>query len=475
MRQTLPTTRRLILLTAPLLALLMASESQAQTFYLDPMGGFGPSLVSFQVALWDVDGDGDLDAYIPDELSADLLMLNDGDGRTFTVGAELSGGRSTNVTLGDLNGDDVTDVLVSATGANVLYYGDGQGGLTDSGVDVGEEATRDIQIADLNGDDLPDLVVINSGGNPSRVRLNDGAGAFVDSGQSLCSGSSVSAAVADFDGDGDADIYCVNAAQIEGDRYQSDQLLLNDGAGTFTDSGQMFEGGDGSAVEVLDADNDGDPDVMLTDYRFDSVVLLNDGGVLTRGFTFDARGAKGIALADFNGDQIPDAYLTREDDHDMLWLSDGDGRFSQSAQGDIGDRSSSQSSALGDLNGDGDLDVFQVRYERTARVLLNTGDMDEDDIGDVFDNCPDVPNNDQADSDGDGTGDACEAGGGGMGGTTGGTTGDTTGDTTGEATSTGSSDDGCGCSSVSRSTPAAPALWGLLLAGVAAVFARRRG
>ncbi|RKZ78144.1 MAG: hypothetical protein DRR19_26920 [Candidatus Parabeggiatoa sp. nov. 1] len=53
---------------------------------------------------------------------------------------------------------------------------------------------------------------------------------FIDSGQSLGSFSSTSVTLGDLDGDGDLDAWVANLSQ-------ANRVWLNDGSGTFTDSG----------------------------------------------------------------------------------------------------------------------------------------------------------------------------------------------------------------------------------------------
>jgi hypothetical protein len=68
----------------------------------------------------------------------------------------------------------------------------------------------------------------------------------------------------------------------------------------------------------------------------------------------------GAAVADVNGDGDVDLFVTRLDDHDLLFLSEGDGTFSDgtSAAGLAGSSIQTNGAAFGDIDNDGDADLF---------------------------------------------------------------------------------------------------------------------
>ncbi|NIS75166.1 MAG: VCBS repeat-containing protein, partial [Deltaproteobacteria bacterium] len=74
-------------------------------------------------------------------------------------------------------------------------------------------------LGDVEGDGDLDIIEGNSG-QPNRVWLNDGTGTFADSGQLLGSSDTTSVALGDLDGDGDLDI-------VEGNFGQPNRIWLN--------------------------------------------------------------------------------------------------------------------------------------------------------------------------------------------------------------------------------------------------------
>ena len=84
------------------------------------------------------------------------------------------------------------------------------------------------------------------------------------------------------------------------------------------------------------------------------------------------RGTWGIDCADVNGDSAPDVVLASLADPSLLLLNDGKGRFKESSQvfpHDLHDV------ALGDLDNDGDVDLFLVSVRNEKRpVYLNDGE-----------------------------------------------------------------------------------------------------
>ncbi len=156
--------------------------------------------------------------------------------------------------------------------------------------------------------------------------------------------------------------------------------MLNEGAGTFVDSGQRLGNGDSTAVALGDIDGDGDTDALVG--AGDQALLwINQGG--------DQGGAAGsfasspqripgnkiraLLLADMDGDAALDAIVGSAQDA-AIWINDGSGAFSASAPAFA--YSVRHALAVGDLNGDGALDLFAAAYDDDARVRINRGALD---------------------------------------------------------------------------------------------------
>lgn len=116
-------------------------------------------------------------------------------GEFIDSGQDLGAGQS-GVALGDLDGDRDLDAFFTTstdqnTGANLVFFNNGSGMfIRDASQLLGANPSTDVALGDLNGDrDLDAFVVNNSPaggvGWPNRVWFNDSVGVFADSGQSL--------------------------------------------------------------------------------------------------------------------------------------------------------------------------------------------------------------------------------------------------------------------------------------------------
>ncbi|PCC68724.1 MYXO-CTERM domain-containing protein [Nannocystis exedens] len=249
-----------------------------------------------QVAVGDVDGDGDLDLYAPDGAGAPhVLFINDGAGVFTDEAAErLPAGsfpQGAAARMGDVDGDGDLDILAGdgySQGGGAarfarLYRNDGSGNFEEvadavpaqlQGVDV-----DDFDLLDVDRDFDLDLLVNPHANGGANLWKNDGTGQFTaaDFPPAGNSGYHYNPGVCDVDGDGDLDVWVDNI----GGGY-NEQLLINDGAGGFTDETAARvtgnnAGSDDNGVVCADIDDDGDFDAVVVSLSSPERYLVNDG------------------------------------------------------------------------------------------------------------------------------------------------------------------------------------------------------
>ncbi|MFT3776390.1 MAG: VCBS repeat-containing protein [Minicystis sp.] len=242
-----------------------------------------------QIAVGDVDGDGDLDVYVPAAWGdPDALFLNDGGvfvdhASTHLPNLHSHAGAARFV---DVDDDGDLDLFVSDGWAQSapqvahLYLNDGQGHFTDATAQVPQMTGSqpiDFDVFDADGDfDLDLLIDLHA--TKSLLWLNDGTGHFTNAGGAIPaqSGLKYGPVACDVDGDGDLDLWFDNS----GPNY-TEQLLINDGNGTFTDETSQRvtgnPGADDNGVACVDIDGDGDFDAVIASLGNVERVLINDG------------------------------------------------------------------------------------------------------------------------------------------------------------------------------------------------------
>lgn len=412
-----------------------------------------PETMGAGVALFDYDNDGRLDVFLvngapfSDPTAPGTIPQKTGpaywnrlyhqkkDG-TFEDVTEKAGLQGTNydmgVAVGDYDNDGFEDLYVTGYGGNHLYHNNGNGTFTDVTKESGTGGSgwsTSAAWVDLDNDGLLDLVVLRymkwdfadiwcgekrgpeyrSYCHPDDfpaiaplVYHNDGNGHFTEISAKLGidkPGKGLGIAVADFDRDGRIDLAVANDSMVEFLYHQKPN-------GTFEEQGlmaQMAVDGDGRTyagmgIDAQDYDDDGLPDLVITDlanqkyalYRntgdggFDYATHMSGVGAVTmlhsgwgiKFFDYDNDGLKDFVVA--QGHDIDNIQLTYPQLHYkeplLLMRNIGRGKFVDvsAASGDVFKEPwAGRGLAVGDLDNDGLEDLVVATNDGLAHVVRN--------------------------------------------------------------------------------------------------------
>jgi hypothetical protein len=304
------------------------------TYYPLPGGGGPSTLVTA-----DFDRDGAVDAAASSGRGQTVsIYLNQGNGqlgpRTDHTTPQWPGV----LAVGDLNGDDAPDLVVSTTSgagpvAVLLNNGDGTfpGETEDYSV---ADRSHSVTLADLDDDEDLDVAAAcyylsNTPGKLS-VMFNNGDGTFIVPASGYQLGlSPTSLTAGDLDGDELPDVAVVNSGD------DNVAVCINAGGGTFLPPVPYTVGDTPMHVAACDLELDGDLDLVVANYSDNSISLLFNNGDGT--FGLPLRHAVGLsptwtAFGDLDGDLLPDlAVANRSSDEVSLLLNKGSGAFSLAA------------------------------------------------------------------------------------------------------------------------------------------------
>ncbi len=320
----------------------------------------------------DIDGDGDLDALISTFSNSEpaFVYVNDGSGN-FSFHQSLQVTQQQSAIFHDFDQDgDLDAILATVPGvAGIqIWENDGNGNfIYDTKTIVGNYPTN-IFPRDMDADGYIDMVLLDG---KFLVSKSDGAEFYqfaYSVGQEPV--NSEAGVVADFDGDKSLDfVQGIRKAGAGAD--QSSVLWINDGSENFSESTQEFAQIGTYGMTSGDFNGDGSIDIVEIGLGTNGIWLhTNDGaGNFTSTSILEPNGGGySIASADFDGDMDLDliyASATKV----QAFVNDGNGNFTASIPeitGVIG----SGNFGLGDIDGDGDIDVALARDDRLL-ILKN--------------------------------------------------------------------------------------------------------
>jgi hypothetical protein len=298
-----------------------------------------------------------------------------------------SGGEDAqSIAVADVNGDGKLDAMVANANSIDVLLGNGDGTFQ-APVSYGSGGTF-LTLSDVNGDGKPDLLVVTSGDCLScagvvSVLLGNGDGTFQPPVAYSSGGyDAVSVAVGDVNGDGKPDLLVANScgsSTCEG--MGSVGVLLGNGDGTFQPAVAYSSGGyEAISVAVGDVNGDDRLDLQVANQCTDDactsgsvgILLGNGDGTFQPAVAYSSGGydAISVAVGDVNGDGRLDLLVANtcppgesnlcEDNLVSgtlgVLLGNGDGTFQPATTYDSGGYIPT-AVAVADVNGDGKLDV----------------------------------------------------------------------------------------------------------------------
>lgn len=335
-----------------------------------PAGAFPVSM-----GIADVDGDGAPDVVTANAGTSDLsILIGDGSGG-FAVPVSASIGADAEpfgVAVADVSGDGSADIVVANRGLDgspfpppefpgtvSVLINDGSGGFAAAvqyPVGAGDGRADAVALGDVTGDGNTDIVISRPIANTVDVLAGDGSGGFAAAVSVPTGVGPNPLAIADVTNDGHLDVLTGNAVG------SSLSVLPGDGAGHVGFEGNHPAGVFPHAVAAIDLNGDDAPDVVTVNIQgSDASVLINDGVggfAAPVNYPVDASPA-GITTGDVNGDGHADVVSANLGGGTVsILLGDGAGGFAAAANVSVGGTfESPYAVALGDANGDGNLDI----------------------------------------------------------------------------------------------------------------------
>jgi len=376
--------------------LFISTQTFSQIFTRKSINSFdSTSVTAFGMSAIDYDSDGLLDVFGIDLTGEDRLFHNEGNG-TFKLIKGINGGtRDCGLSWGDFDNDGDPDPFIGTQyGVNHFFKNDGDKGftrVTDGLIVTDSLNSFDAVWVDYDNDGWLDLFTCNvlsfdiksRPGTPNFLFHNNGDRTFTKIENDVISaakGNNITGSFADYDNDGDVDLFVP-------DMGSNNYFYINNGNGSFTEvtNGDII--GD-TTISLCgswaDYDNDGDLDIFVANgvvAQKDMLYNNNGDGSFTRilesPVVNNSASAWNGAWGDIDNDGDEDLYVSIWGGKNYFYLNNGDGTFSQNDDDPIvkdSENSSTSVSVWGDFDNDGDLDFITADCASKRNIYYeNTG------------------------------------------------------------------------------------------------------
>jgi len=339
---------------------------------------------SHPVGIMDMNGDNKDDLLILDGGNTMYVNMQGAADLPFTEFSDLTayGSSAWGMCGGDIDSDGYSDVIFGGWYDDVqVMASSGTAGSYNTNPLGAAIFVQGINTADIDNDGNLDIFICHDDG-PSQIFLGDGNQNFtLDTtvlqtalyGGGENDSGNYGSVWTDIDNDGDIDLYiskCRQGVSSDQDLRRINQLHINNGDGTYTESAAAWNIASGEQTWMADfgdIDNDGDMDLMLGQHSGERVQLFENDG---NGSFTDITTAAGLdtsfptnviqaKLEDFDNDGFIDLLVAGVNGY-VFYMNNGNSTFDYSAQPAIG--CEVNSFCTGDLNSDGFIDFYATSH-----------------------------------------------------------------------------------------------------------------
>lgn len=363
--------------------------SQGQTprplFRLAPGSPFPIAQHPLSIALGDWNNDGKLDMVAVDAANKMTVLLGDGRGKFTPAPGPALAVTAHLIAVGDVNNDHNLDLAITehdSLGVVVLLgKGDGQfaaaSGSPFPALNGVKPHNHGLAIGDVNSDGNLDLTTSNHEDNSVSVLLGDGKGNFAPAPASpfAVGRGPYNLSLSDVNRDGNLDVVTPNV------RDNNATVLLGDGKGGFVvaPGPPLAVGYRPFYTAIGDLNGDGKPDLVTTHDDINKMaVSFGDGrGTFAAAprspLDLGSRAYK-VNILDLNGDAKADVVVGNVAINQVsVFLGDGHGNITPAPGSPYATGKGSPTFALGDINGDGKIDIVTANSEGgEGRIFLGT-------------------------------------------------------------------------------------------------------
>ncbi|WP_162071742.1 FG-GAP-like repeat-containing protein [Chryseobacterium fistulae] len=227
---------------------------------------------------------------------------------------------------------------------------------------------------DINNDGYDDIYVTDMGtAAPNLIFMNNKHGGFTTGQVMPEDGISMSNTWADIDNDGDEDLLVLNNTQKPNRFYRNDNgVLVADNTKSFTQDVSYYHGG-----AFADYNNDNKVDLFMCNYfptKYNELHKNTTNGAFTKetadAIPLEANSSLGPTWADYDQDGLMDLFVPNgSGSKNSLFHNDGNGTFSKKNIIINQEGGKSVGSCWGDIDNDGDLDLFVTNSNSTSNFL----------------------------------------------------------------------------------------------------------